>query len=781
MAFQDIEADALMTTVIFIELDDFKRIVAMMSPKPQDLVRFMDKFFTHLDRKCDHYTISKIETVGETYLAAAGLGNVIAANSKSDEDTKKAAVDAHLTIQFGLSAIYIASNIKFSTGRKLTIKVGIHSGRAIRGIVGSHKPQYVLIGDTVNTSARMKGKGASSCVHISDSTRTILREIQSADQLYEWEERTVQVKGKGDMQCFLLRYDDVKPTEKERRKVIESYMAYGFGNANAFPSDGPSVSYSGRYQHSDSFRSEMDDADTSGASSPTSNQSSHKAGQKRGSGASFDQSKTSDGPQGADHLQNHRIAAKAARLAANFGQQDSGQDSMSAVGDGDFSMRRQTSYDEDITGQQFTWALRFEPEEELAFRTDTRQTQVRTSRGLYATIFVFMWVIGKMCCIQSSEMPSTRLYAGSSILAIWSFLIACFLGFVPVTHYIPIVLLLQPLYTFGLLWTCVPLHWIGGATALWEGPSRAGEALVWSLLHTFFGGLVFWELLPVWIVYTLGSVWALQFESSASAVLYLAGSVISLAIVMNHEVSDRAAFRSSQAMHRFRQRSDGLLSEMLPSYFAKQQNSGLGTVAIRFEKMVILYADIVGFTKYSKSVEAEQVVKMLSHLFGHFDAMLTRHSVYKLYTIGDAYVALTEPEEKFQPRFAQGMISFAEEMVEIIQGMADQPSGQYKELNMRIGLHLGDVVGGVIGTKKLRFDVWGVDTLIANEVESNGAPGRVSFSQPLVDMLEQHFPQKYTFSVHKAMRVLDKEVQLHLLESSDGGDDNIFRPAEEQR
>ena len=131
---------------------NFNAIVRVLDPV--ELVRFMDRFFTHLDRHCDKYRISKIETVAETYLAASGIYG----GTPDCPADKVENMDAHYAVQFGLTALAVAHKIWIyaSTRRRLSIKVGVHSGRAIRGMVGATKPQYVLIGDTVNTASRMK-------------------------------------------------------------------------------------------------------------------------------------------------------------------------------------------------------------------------------------------------------------------------------------------------------------------------------------------------------------------------------------------------------------------------------------------------------------------------------------------------------------------------------------------------------------------------------------------------------------------------------------------------
>ena len=166
--------------------------------------------------------------------------------------------------------------------------------------------------------------------------------------------------------------------------------------------------------------------------------------------------------------------------------------------------------------------------------------------------------------------------------------------------------------------------------------------------------------------------------------------------------------------------------------------------------MALLQADVCGFTKYSARVPPEEVVELVTSLFGYFDQISQDMGVFKVCTIGDAYVATSELStmtSEGQLDRSDGDLGFQSLIdkltrVHLILRLAYAFLVHIKtvradlnipELDMRVGLHFGNFCGGVIGSMltgtnqigrdKLRFDVWGVDILVVGNCESGGVPG----------------------------------------------------------
>ena len=144
-----------------------------------------------------------------------------------------------------------------------------------------------------------------------------------------------------------------------------------------------------------------------------------------------------------------------------------------------------------------------------------------------------------------------------------------------------------------------------------------------------------------------------------------------------------------------------------------------------FDDVTILFADISGFTAYSSNRQPEEVVLMLRNLFTDFDKSCLSFNVYKLYTIGDCYVilGLINANDRNPAEEAKNVVEMGFSMINIIQEV--RKIIKFDELDMRIGIHTGRVIGGVIGTDIVRYDVYGSVVVIANKMESNGEKGRI--------------------------------------------------------
>lgn len=179
-----------------------------------------------------------------------------------------------------------------------------------------------------------------------------------------------------------------------------------------------------------------------------------------------------------------------------------------------------------------------------------------------------------------------------------------------------------------------------------------------------------------------------------------------------------------------------LLNSILPTDVVRAFKQGNLSLAYSFEEMTFLFADIVGFTNFCFNHTAEQAVNLVTRLFADFDQQAKNLGVYKVCTIGDAYVVVNEPRMDRGVMYMEcvKVFSMARLMLQTIVRVRKQV--QHEGLDMRIGMHHGKFVGGVIGTKRLRFDIWGPDVLIGNQVESHGLKGQICVSEAAKQVLE---------------------------------------------
>jgi class 3 adenylate cyclase len=180
----------------------------------------------------------------------------------------------------------------------------------------------------------------------------------------------------------------------------------------------------------------------------------------------------------------------------------------------------------------------------------------------------------------------------------------------------------------------------------------------------------------------------------------------------------------SQQLQEESAKSERLILNILPESIAARLRQGEESIADEYPMVSVLFADIVGFTPVAARLEPREVVGMLSSLFSAFDELVADRGLEKVKTIGDSYMAVGgltgDPRQEAVTIVGLGLAMFAEAATRPILG---QP------LQLRIGVHSGPVVGGVIGSRKLAFDLWGDTVNIASRLEGLSKPGSILVSE----------------------------------------------------
>jgi class 3 adenylate cyclase len=205
------------------------------------------------------------------------------------------------------------------------------------------------------------------------------------------------------------------------------------------------------------------------------------------------------------------------------------------------------------------------------------------------------------------------------------------------------------------------------------------------------------------------------------------GSLLALRLL---EQSRRRVFyqdivitRQADALRLEKERADALLRNVLPGSISSRLLAGERTIADAYPAVTVLFADIVGFTPLTARLPADELVELLGRLFARFDELVAERGLEKIKTIGDAYMAaggLPEPLDDHAAR----VVDLGLAMLDV----AARESGDAAGLRLRVGVHSGPVIGGVIGHRKFAFDIWGETVNVASRLESQGIPGRVQVS-----------------------------------------------------
>ena len=193
--------------------------------------------------------------------------------------------------------------------------------------------------------------------------------------------------------------------------------------------------------------------------------------------------------------------------------------------------------------------------------------------------------------------------------------------------------------------------------------------------------------------------------------------------------------RAERGLAAERDRSDGLLNNILPGPIATRLKDSPATIADDFEETSILFADIVGFTKYTETVAPAELIALLNSVFSDFDDLTDKYRAEKIKTIGDAYMVVAGVPVNC-PDHAERMADMALDMQAAI-AQHNERTGQ--TLQIRLGIHSGPVIAGVIGKKKFAYDLWGDSVNTAARMESHGIPGEIQVSEATYRLLQPNY------------------------------------------
>jgi class 3 adenylate cyclase len=202
-----------------------------------------------------------------------------------------------------------------------------------------------------------------------------------------------------------------------------------------------------------------------------------------------------------------------------------------------------------------------------------------------------------------------------------------------------------------------------------------------------------------------------------------------------YERSRRRIFLQQRTIDEERAKSERLLRNVLPEAIADRLKKEPARIADHFDQVTVLFGDIVGFTPLSSELSPAELVAALDEVFSAFDDIAHRHGLEKIKTIGDAYMVVGGVPT---PRadHAESVALMALEMREVI---ARKRFAGGRQLRMRIGIHSGPVVAGVIGKKKFIYDLWGDTVNTASRMESHGVEGMVQVTAATAELLRGRF------------------------------------------
>lgn len=190
------------------------------------------------------------------------------------------------------------------------------------------------------------------------------------------------------------------------------------------------------------------------------------------------------------------------------------------------------------------------------------------------------------------------------------------------------------------------------------------------------------------------------------------------------------------SIYRGKKRSDELLLNILPSETAKELKKTGSAKARQFDKVTVIFTDFKDFTLLSEKLTPQELVAAIDECFQTFDKIMEKYGIEKIKTIGDAYMAaggLPVPNQTNAVDVVKGALEMRDFIVH-----HKEEKGE-KAFEMRIGVHTGPVVAGIVGIKKFQYDIWGDTVNTASRMETSGEPGKVNISGTTYELVKDEF------------------------------------------
>lgn len=202
------------------------------------------------------------------------------------------------------------------------------------------------------------------------------------------------------------------------------------------------------------------------------------------------------------------------------------------------------------------------------------------------------------------------------------------------------------------------------------------------------------------------------------------------------------AERTEELQHE-KDKSDSLLANMLPRGTAEEIMSKGKADKRKYNFVTVLFSDIQGFTRIAEEMNPETLIDELDRFFFHFDSVAEKYRIEKIKTIGDAYMCAGGIPERNRTNPVEVVLA-ALEMQKYMQSMKNDPSRPAARFwDIRIGIHTGTVVAGVVGHKKITYDIWGDTVNTASRMESSGEAGKVNISGTTYEFVKEYFTCDY--------------------------------------
>mmetsp|Transcript_51016 Transcript_51016/g.119311 ORF Transcript_51016/g.119311 Transcript_51016/m.119311 type:complete len:1179 (+) Transcript_51016:81-3617(+) len=688
-------------SILFIVIDGFEGFAHRLTPT--QLLGFLNERFRDMDAICVRNAVTKIETVCDEYVACVGV---------LPDDVAEGQESGHGLM---LERLFTASRQILATQtEEVQYKMGIHTGPIVAGVIGTKLPRYRLFGNTINTAARMMQKGIVGKVQFGIETHAQLLEGLASKVTYRGE---VEMKGKGQVQAYLF------PQDEQERASVTSASAIEDGGAvgnNSIPAAKPvrrvsvlmrllPMRKNGRPESqlapAEGNVQELDaEAEESfqQALRQLTEDSRHYRGWK---GFSKQMEKV--------WTKEYHEDTFCLNLHLRYGEMCMAMLLMFAAEMGYMLRMRAWRYEHDVYGKSLRLPV-FVYSRLMAlliragwWHVSTQSTWIQDNHDLAEGAALFSSAaIMALTCVAYDALTfsdSTKWYEEAKDFDIEN------------TQVSPD----QVLPIFFSLWyfmevTSHPYRF------------RASRAwLIFTALVLFFGQLYALissspgEELRQWIsMFTL-----------PGKCLFMANICIACFVSYVGEGNSRNRFKAERNLERTEKKTKHILDTLMPHLVLEELaklGPGQEPQPHSYRHATIAQSDLCGFTKLSSEKRPDEVVSFMGELFGMFDELTDKYDVYKVETVGDAYIAGMAERPLTEKNIPVQVVLFALDMVRAVDKWAENLG---VAVTCRCGIHYGECIGGVVGTGMQRYHLFGGLMAVLEVMESTAPEGRVQVSK----------------------------------------------------
>lgn len=760
-------------SILFVLIAEFDKKTQAMGPAR--LLAYLNERFSIMDDICCRNRVTKIETVGEEYVAAVG---VLPEDVEENKNSGHAAILKRLLQAAG--EILMDQCEDDNLEQDARYKMGIHTGPIVAGVIGSKLPRYRLFGNTINQAARMMQKAPIGELQFGEETKSDVPP-EMFGQVKDMGK--VPMKGKGDVQAYTWSPgNDFVPTMgglanapdsgAPRRRSVLGLGSNGMGQRPSLPgSEDPSsrpnplaqkISEARRVNRMYSDQS-FQNPDAVAARGTFKNQTRTMRSMdndldKRFTLAVGDLTEF----QGAKALAN-----KATRnfLSEGEGMEEFEEEWLQQHHEEQLCKSIASRYGLEavllILASGYELAFMFQEEvwtiDHALYPRQMRDGVFIYARGAVLFMTIMWWYVADT---RMQMVKENRKQAHA-----WKM----------VTYCLSVLLL----YVSYDAFICSDSEgWRKKQEMNHQNSFKAPPDQIYMLnflLFFFFisqqRSMLFWPSMIFIVLALFISVSDLivnrlkpnpriKFEAPISflgKIMFVVQACLNTVVSYHDEQQSRRRFKQTKAVESTRKQTKHILESLMPELVV-QQISENSTPSHQYRHATVSQSDLCGFTKLSADKEPKQVVEFMGELFGMFDVLTDKHGVYKVETVGDAYISAVAEPPLTKENNPYAMVLFALDMVRAVDRW-DKKQGS-NGVTCRVGVNYGECLGGIVGESMQRYHLFG-DLLTQMEVLESTAPeGRVQVSTKLKDEVNRQLTEtKAGLDVTKLQEVITFEMR----------------------